>query len=414
MTKPVTYLVGGAVRDRLLGFPFSEKDWVVVGSTPEIMQQQGFNPVGKDFPVFLHPETKEEYALARTERKTAPGYSGFTFHTAPDITLEEDLRRRDLTINAMAEDDHGTVIDPYHGQQDLKDKLLRHVSDAFSEDPVRILRTARFAARYHHLGFRVASETNELMRNMVNNGEANHLVAERVWKETERALGEQSPWVFFQVLRDCDALQVVFPELDNLFGVPQPEQHHPEIDTGVHSLMSLQQACRLSDDRQVRFAALVHDLGKASTPKEKWPRHIAHEARSIPLINQLCERLAVPKHYREQARYVAQDHTNCHRIEEITPPKLMALLQRLDAFRRPENLDKFVLACEADARGRTGFEQRPYPQADYLKQALAICNRIQAKDIIAQGITGKDIGDALKKQRQQALKQWKQQHESAN
>lgn len=404
-----TYLVGGAVRDRLLGFPFTERDWVVVGSSPQTMLDDGFQAVGKDFPVFLHPQTKEEYALARTERKTAPGYSGFSFHTAPDITLEQDLQRRDLTINAMAEDEQGNIVDPYDGKRDLEQRLLRHVSPAFGEDPVRILRVARFAARYHHLGFSVAPETLKLMRRMVDAGEADYLVAERVWKETERALGERNPEIFIETLRQCGALARILPELDNLFGVPQPEKHHPEIDTGIHSLMALQQACILSNDRRVRFAALVHDVGKALTPPEKWPRHIAHEARGVPLIDQLCARMAVPKSFRELARHVALDHTNCHRALELTPPKLLALLQRLDALRRPEQLQHFVQACEADSRGRTGFETRPYPQADYLLKAREVCNGIQARDVISSGVQGKAIGEALKKQRQQALKVWKTQ-----
>lgn len=397
------------MRDRLLGFPFTERDWVVVGSSPDAMLEDGFQAVGKDFPVFLHPQSKEEYALARTERKTAPGYSGFTFHTDPDITLEQDLQRRDLTINAMAEDELGSVIDPYQGQRDLQQKLLRHVSEAFCEDPVRILRVARFAARYHHLGFSIAPETMALMRDMVDSGEADSLVAERVWKETERALRERNPEIFFESLRQCGALARILPELDNLYGVPQPEQHHPEIDCGIHSLMSLQQACKLSDDSRVRFAALIHDVGKAMTPKDQWPRHIAHEARSLPLIDDLCARMAVPKPFRELARQVAQDHTNCHRAKELTPPKLLALLHRVDALRRPEHLEHFLQACEADARGRTGFEDRPYPQADYLKQARRVCNDIQARDVMSAGIQGKAIGEALKKQRQQALKAWKTQ-----
>lgn len=397
------------MRDRLLGFPFTERDWVVVGSSPQAMLEDGFQAVGKDFPVFLHPQSKEEYALARTERKTAPGYSGFSFHTEPNITLEQDLQRRDLTINAMAEDELGNVIDPYHGRHDLEQKLLRHVSDAFCEDPVRILRVARFAARYHHLGFRVAAETLKLMGDMVDAGEADYLVAERVWKETERALRERDPQVFFETLRQCGALARVLPELDNLFGVPQPAQHHPEIDCGIHSLMALQQACKLSDEPRVRFAALVHDVGKANTPEHEWPRHIAHEARSLPLIDQLCVRMAVPKPYRELARQVAQDHTNCHRVMELTAPKLLALLHRIDALRRPEQLQQFLQACEADARGRSGFEGRAYPQADYLMSARQVCNSIQARDVMSTGVQGKAIGEALKKQRQQALKAWKTQ-----
>lgn len=410
-----TYLVGGAVRDQYLGYPFHERDWVVVGATPEEMISDGFRPVGKDFPVFLHPDTGEEYALARTERKTAPGYSGFVFHTDTNITLEDDLIRRDLTINAMAQSDDGELYDPYNGLKDLKAKQLRHVSNAFCEDPVRILRVARFAARYHHLGFTVAETTQNLMTQMVSNGEVSHLVAERVWKELERALREKSPQTFITTLKDCGALKVIIPEIDALFGVPQPEQHHPEIDTGVHTLMSLAQARHLTDDSVCLFATLVHDLGKATTPKEKWPRHIAHEARSLPIIEKLCERLAVPKLHRELAIAVARDHTNCHRSFELKAQTILKLLQRLDAFRRPEKLFQFLLCCEADARGRTGFEDRPYPQASFLREAHSICLSIQAKDVIAEGITGKAIGERLEQKRIDAIKVFQQHfHEQHN
>jgi tRNA nucleotidyltransferase (CCA-adding enzyme) len=368
------------------------------------MEAEGFRAVGKDFPVFLHPDTKEEYALARTERKTGPGYTGFDFYAASDVTLTQDLQRRDLTINAIAEDSDGKLVDPYNGKADLDNKMLRHVSAAFSEDPVRILRVARFAARYHHLGFQVAEETLQLMRDMVNNGEVDHLVAERVWKEWQRALSEKSPGQFIEVLRQCGALQAIMPEIDNLFGVPQRADHHPEIDTGIHSLMVLEQACLLSEDTDVRFAALVHDLGKATTPKDVLPRHIGHEVRSLDLINGLCERLAVPKAYRELALAVARDHTNCHRALELRPETIVKLLQRLDAFRRPEKLQQFLLCCEADARGREGLEDRDYPQADYLRQAYNLCQAINTQDIIAAGYTGKAIGEQLHKQRITALK----------
>jgi tRNA nucleotidyltransferase (CCA-adding enzyme) len=403
-----TYRVGGAVRDKLLGYPYSDHDWVVVGSTPDRMLADGFQPVGKDFPVFLHPQTKEEYALARTERKTAPGYSGFVFHTDANITLEQDLIRRDLTINAIAEDSEGNLIDPFNGLLDIQSKILRHVSAAFAEDPVRILRVARFAARYRHLGFTVAAETNALMRQMVEQGEANHLIAERVWKETEKALGEKHPEAFFKTLRDCGALAVIFPEIEALFGVEQRAEHHPEVDSGIHTMMSLIQSAKLSPAIDVRFATLVHDLGKAITPKELLPRHTGHEHRGTPLIKQLCLRLAIPKQHRDLALKVAEDHLNCHRAQELTPPKLLALLHRLDAFRNPDILEKFILCCKADARGRTNFENIPYPQQDYLTEALAICNSVQAKDIAASGLSGKDIGDELKKQRHKALKNWHQ------
>ncbi len=401
------YLVGGAVRDKLLGRTITEKDWVVVGSGPEEMQAQGFVPVGKDFPVFLHPQTKEEYALARTERKTGKGYGGFSFYCGEEVTLEEDLIRRDLTVNAMAEDENGNIIDPYNGQQDLADKLLRHVSPAFAEDPVRILRIARFAARYHTLGFRVADETVALMRTMVANGEVDHLVAERIWKETERALGEPNPEVFIEVLRACDALARLFPEIDALFGVPQTAIHHPEIDTGIHTLMSLQQAVKLSHNTCVRFATLVHDLGKATTPKAEWPRHIAHEERSLPLVKQLCERISAPKDYKDLALMVAQWHTHCHRALELKPATILKVLQSNDAFRRPERFEHFLLCCEADARGRTGFENREYPQADLFRQALSAAQAVDIASIQAAGLTGKEFGEEVNRQRLQNLLQLK-------
>ncbi len=390
-----TYLVGGAVRDKLLGYPFHEKDWVVVGATPEIMEQQGFTPVGKDFPVFLHPTTKEEYALARTERKTGRGYAGFSFYCGEEVTLEDDLIRRDLTINAMAEDEHGNIVDPYGGQQDITHKKLRHVSAAFLEDPVRILRIARFAARYHHLGFTIADETNALMCEMVNNGEVDHLVAERVWKEMERALGEAAPDIFIHSLRDCGALARLLPEIDALFGVPQTATHHPEIDTGIHTLMSLQQAAKLTDSTVIRFATLLHDLGKAKTPQAEWPRHIAHEDRSLPLVKQLCERIAAPKDHKELALIVAQWHTHCHRALELKPATLLKVFQQTDAFRRSERFDSFLTCCEADARGRTGFENRDYPQANYFRNALKACQDVDIKEIAARGFTGKAFGDEV-------------------
>lgn len=402
-----TYLVGGAVRDKLLGYPFHERDWVVVGATPEEMEAQGFTPVGKDFPVFLHPTTKEEYALARTERKTGRGYAGFSFYCGEDVTLEADLIRRDLTINAIAEDEHGNIIDPYGGQNDIINKKLRHVSDAFLEDPVRILRVARFAARYHHLGFTIADETIELMREMVNNGEVDHLVAERVWKEMERALSEDSPEIFIQSLRDCNALARLLPEVNALFGVPQTATHHPEIDTGIHTLMSLQQAARLTKNTGVRFATLVHDLGKGSTPEAEWPRHIAHEDRSIPLVKALCERVGTPKDFRELALMVARFHTHCHRALELKPSTLLKVFQQTDVFRRPERFDNFLLACEADARGRTGFENRDYPQANYFRGALAACRTIDAKEVAAQGFIGKAFGEEIDRIRLAALTTYK-------
>lgn len=406
------YRVGGAVRDKLLGYPSIENDWVVVGASPQSLEALGYTPVGKDFPVFLHPETKEEYALARTERKSGHGYGGFTFYCGEDITLEDDLQRRDLTINAMAEDESGAIIDPYGGQQDLQARLLRHVAPAFTEDPLRVLRVARFAARYAHLGFQVAPETMTLMREIVAAGEIDHLVRERIWKETERALGERSPDVFIQVLRDCGALARLMPELDRLFGVPQTAEHHPEIDTGIHTLMCLQQACKLSTNTQVRFATLMHDLGKGLTPKEEWPRHIGHETSGLPLVKDVCERIAAPREYRELALLVTELHLNCHRALELKPSTLLKILKRVDAFRRPQRWEDFLLCCEADARGRTGFETRAYPQANYLRKALADCQAIDISAIAAQGFTGKAFGDELDRQRLLSLKALSKQEKS--
>lgn len=402
------FLVGGAVRDQLLGYPYTEKDWVVVGATPEIMRQKGFTPVGKDFPVFLHPETKEEYALARTERKTGRGYAGFHFNCAPDISLEDDLRRRDLTINAMARSETGELIDPYGGAHDIEQKTLRHVSDAFREDPVRILRVARFAARYHHLGFTIAGETLELMREMVRNGEADHLVAERVWKEMARALTEKNPEVFIQTLRDCGALAVILPELDTLFGVPQPAQHHPEIDTGVHCLMVLRQACALSQSAPVRFAALMHDLGKGLTPAEQWPSHHGHEQAGVAVLTKLCQRLAVPNEYRDLALLVCEFHTHCHKALELKASTLNKLFRRLDLWRRPERLNDFLLACEADSRGRTGFENRAYPQTEFLRGAFTAASAITARELMAAGYSGAKLGQQLEQKRTEAIGHFQQ------
>ncbi len=401
------YRVGGAVRDKLLGYPSSENDWVVVGASPAQLEALGYTPVGKDFPVFLHPHTKEEYALARTERKTGRGYGGFTFYCGEEVTLEEDLQRRDLSINAMAEDDQGNIIDPYGGQADLAARLLRHVSPAFVEDPVRVLRIARFAARYHRLGFRVAAETLALMRTMVDNGEVDHLVKERIWKETERAMTEAAPQVFVQVLRDCGALARLMPELDRLFGVPQRPEHHPEVDSGIHALMSLEAAARLSLTPLVRFATLIHDLGKGLTPEEEWPRHIGHETRSLPLVEALCERLGAPRDYRELALRVAEFHTHAHRALELKPSTLLKLLKQLDAFRRPQRWEDFILCCEADARGRTGFEERDYPQANYLRTALANCKAIDQKAIADAGFSGLAFGKELDRQRLARLSELK-------
>jgi len=397
------YRVGGSVRDELLGLPVSDHDWVVTGATPEQMLAAGYRQVGKDFPVFLHPQTQEEYALARTERKTAPGYHGFEVYAAPEVTLEQDLSRRDLTINAMAQDGNGQVIDPYGGQADLKQRLLRHVSPAFVEDPLRILRVARFAARFYGLGFRVAAETLALMQQMVQAGETESLVAERVWIECQRALSEPHPEQFITVLRDCGALAVILPELDRLFGVPQPEKHHPEIDTGVHSLMVLEQAVLLSEEPQVRFAALVHDVGKGETPASAWPRHIAHEQRSARLIEQLCRRLRVPKDFRELALLVARFHSHCHRAFELKPATVLKTLESVDAFRRPQRFEQFLLACEADARGRLGHENSVYDQARYLRQACKVAGAIEVAPLVEQGLQGQALAQQLRQQRIDAI-----------
>ncbi len=380
-----TYLVGGAVRDQLLGFPYHEKDWVVVGGTPEQMLTAGYQQVGKDFPVFLHPTTHEEYALARTERKTAPGYHGFQIHASPDITLEQDLQRRDLTINAIAEDKNGRIIDPCHGVDDIKNKCLRHISPAFAEDPVRILRVARFAARYAHLGFTVADETLQLMQKMVHQGEVDALVAERVWQEMRRALGEKTPTVFIEVLRRCGALARIIPELDCLFGVPQPVEHHPEVDAGIHTLLVLEQACHLSEDTDVRLAALFHDLGKGSTPKDQWPAHINHEARGADIVLQVCQRLRIPHNYRDLAERTARFHLHFHRALELRATTVVKTLQQLDAWRKPQRYEKFLLAAEADARGRPGYENQKLPQRDFLRAALNTTRDIDIQALIQQG-----------------------------
>jgi len=398
------YLVGGAVRDKLLGIEPQDRDWVVVGATPEQMVELGYQPVGKDFPVFLHPETKEEYALARTERKTAPGYHGFSFHAAPEVSLEEDLRRRDLTINAMAEDAEGNIIDPFNGQEDLDNGRLRHVSNAFVEDPVRILRIARYAARYAKWGFRVAHGTHALMKKMVAEGEVDALVAERVWQETERSLGEEAPSRFFEVLRNCGALARIFPELERLFGVPQPKHHHPEEDTGLHTMLVLEQAAKLSPDTRVRFAALVHDLGKGTTPEEEWPKHIAHEARGVELVEQLCERLRVPRDYRDLALIVTKHHGVYHRAEELRPATLLDVLESIDAFRRPERLEHYLLACEADSRGRPGFEDRHFAQPGIFRQAYHAAMQVNPREVVERGFTGKQVGDEVHRLRVEAIR----------
>lgn len=389
------YLVGGAVRDELLGYPVIERDWVVVGARPAELLDQGYQQVGKDFPVFLHPETKDEYALARTERKKGHGYTGFAVDCDPRVTLEEDLLRRDLTVNAIARADDGRLIDPYGGQDDLNAKILRHVSDAFVEDPLRVLRTARFAARYAHLGFTVAPETLALMAQIVADDELQHLPTERVWVEMERALAERNPSTFIEVLRECGALDALLPEVAALYGVPQNAEHHPEIDTGLHVMMALQQAAAKSPSTAVRFAVLVHDLGKGTTAKAEWPRHIAHETRGIKLVRTVCQRLAVPNQHRELGLLVCEYHTHCHRALELRGKTVMKLLGAADALRRPERFEDFLLACEADARGRLGLEDRDYPQANYLRSALATVQQVNAAQFIEEGIQGKALGAAI-------------------
>lgn len=400
------YLVGGAVRDEQLGIAVKERDWCVVGTTPEELRAAQYRQVGKDFPVFLHPETGEEYALARTERKTAPGYHGFSFRTSPDVTIEEDLGRRDLTVNAMARDSDGTLIDPFNGLADIEAKVLRHVSAAFQEDPVRVLRTAKFAARFATLGFTVAADTMQLMSRMVADGEVDALVPDRVWKETEAALAGPNPRVFFEVLRDCGALAVVYPEIDALFGVPQPPKWHPEIDCGLHTMMVVDQAEKLSELIDVRFAALVHDLGKATTPGNLLPSHHGHEKRGVKIIRAMAKRLPIPVACRELAVVVADLHGHCHKALELRPATLLKVLERTDAFRRPERFEKFLLACEADARGRTGFEDRAYPQADYFRGALLAANTVSAREVIAEGAEGPEISKALSDKRVAAIATW--------
>jgi tRNA nucleotidyltransferase (CCA-adding enzyme) len=402
------YKVGGAVRDRLLGRPISEIDWVVVGASAEQMLELGYRPVGADFPVFLHPKTGEEYALARTERKSGRGYGGFTFFASPDVTLEEDLIRRDLTVNAMAEDDHGTLIDPYGGQRDLEARVLRHVSPAFAEDPLRVLRVARFAARYAPLGFSVAPETLALMRQLSESGELSALTPERSWKEISRALMEPRPDVFIQVLRGCGALHELLPEVDTLFGIPQPAAHHPEIDTGVHVLSVLHQCAEHQQPLTVRWACLLHDVGKGLTPEAEWPRHIAHEQKGLKLIRAINQRCKAPKDCQELAVQVGEFHTHGHRALELKASTLLKLLQGFDVFRRPQRFEEFIAACEMDARGRLGLEQRAYPQANYLRAAMHAARAVAVQPLLERGLKGAELGEALQEERRQALQHFRQ------
>ena len=399
-----TYLVGGAVRDKLLGLGGVDRDFVVVGATTEAMRALGYKPVGKDFPVFLHPQSAEEYALARTERKTGRGYHGFAFHADPSVTLEQDLARRDLTINAMAEDEHGAIVDPFDGQRDLADRVLRHVSPAFVEDPVRVLRIARFAARYASLGFTIADETLDLMRRMVDSGEVDQLVAERVWAETRKALAEPTPSAFLQTLRACGALRVIFPEIDALYGVPQRAEYHPEVDTGTHIELVLDMAARLAPrDDLVGWCALTHDLGKALTPVDELPRHIRHEHNGAAPLRVLCERLKVPAEHAALAQLVCRFHLDAHRALELKAATVLELLERLDSFRRPERLQRFLLACEADKRGRLGMSEAAYPQADFLRRAHAAACAIEAAPFVGQGLDGTAIGIAMREARVHAI-----------
>lgn len=406
------FLVGGAVRDQLLGYPFKDEDYLVTGATVEQMLEQGFQQVGKSFPVFLHPKTRNEYALARTEIKSGKGYTGFICDFSPEITLEQDLIRRDLTINAMAKDEDGQIVDPFGGQQDLKNKTLRHVSDAFVEDPLRVLRVARFAARYHHLGFTVAEETLLLMKQMADDGELKDLVAERVWQETESALMEQDPQVYFQILKSCDALKYIMPEVDKLWGVPNPEKWHPEIDTGVHTMMVVKQASLLSNHIEVRFAALTHDLGKALTPQKILPHHHGHELAGIKPIKELCTRLKVPNACRDLALLMSEFHTHTHKAFELKASTIIKLFDKLDAWRKPERFEQFLTTCTADLRGRKNFETAPYPQVDYLKSVLAAANQVEIKQIIDAGYQGPQIREQLSLRRIKAAQKIKAAHAS--
>lgn len=398
-----SYLVGGAVRDFLLKRQVKDKDWVVVGATIEQMLEKGFTQVGKDFPVFLHPNTKEEYALARTEKKTGAGYTGFDTRFTSDVTLEQDLERRDITINAMAQDDKGDIVDPYGGLKDLENRVIRHVSDAFVEDPLRVLRVARFAARYQQYGFSVAEETKQLMRKITASGELETLSPERVWVETEKALGENHPEVYFQTLRDCNALDYWFKELDALWGIPNPAKWHPEIDTGIHTMMVLEQSVRLSDSIAVRFAALCHDYGKGITPEPMWPSHRGHEQKGLPLVNAFCKRLKVPNTCRELALMTCEHHGNVHRAKELKATTIVKLFDKCDAWRKPERFLDMLLACRADARGRTGFENIPYQQVDYLAQCLSAAANVSPKSIIEAGFQGAEIKQQLTLKRTDAV-----------
>ncbi|WP_341206070.1 multifunctional CCA addition/repair protein [uncultured Psychrosphaera sp.] len=393
------YLVGGAVRDTLLDYPIKDKDWLVTGATIENMLELGYQQVGKSFPVFLHPDTHQEYALARTEKKAGSGYTGFVCEFSTDITVEQDLLRRDLTINAMAMDSDHNIIDPYNGQSDLNNKILRHVSDAFSEDPLRVLRVARFAARYHHLGFTIAEETLALMAKIADSGELLALTPERIWQEMQLSLGEQSAHVFFEVLHEVGALAVLIPELDALWGVPNPAKWHPEIDTGVHTMMVLKQACLLTASDEIRFAALCHDLGKGLSPKDNLPHHHGHEKTGVTLVNQVCLRLKVPNSFKELAAITCEFHTHVHRIFDLNANTVLSLFDKTDAWRKPERFNQFLLACKADLQGRAGFENKAYPQSQFVLDLLETANEVAVQDIIKSGFSGAEIRTELSKRR---------------
>jgi len=407
------YLVGGAVRDQLLGLPVKDRDWIVVGAVPATLLSLGYQQVGKDFPVFLNPKTKEEYALARTERKSSAGYTGFICDFSPTITLEQDLIRRDLTINAMAQSEDGEIIDPYGGKQDLENRILRHISPAFSEDPLRVLRVARFAARYHSLGFKIASETLSLMAKLAQLGELQHLTAERVWLETEKALNEKNPEIYFETLHKTGALRVLFPEIDALYGVPNPVKHHPEVDSFIHTMLVLKQSVNLTENNPilnksaVRFAAICHDLGKALTPQNILPHHYGHEQAGIKPTRTLCKRLKVASYFQELAELTCEFHTHIHKAFELRAETVITLFNRFDVWRKPQRFQEFLQVCLADTRGRTGFENKEYPQIDYINQLLHAANEVDVQQVIADGFEKQEIRNELTKRRILAIKQTK-------
>ena len=414
------YLVGGAVRDQLLGLPVKDRDWIVVGAIPSTLLSLGYQQVGKDFPVFLNPKTKEEYALARTERKSSAGYTGFICDFSPTITLEQDLIRRDLTINAMAQSEDGEIIDPYGGKQDLENRILRHISPAFSEDPLRVLRVARFAARYHSLGFKIASETLSLMVELAQSGELQHLTAERVCLETEKALNEKNPEIYFETLHKTGALSVLFPEIDALYGVPNPVKHHPEVDSFIHTMLVLKQAVNLTENNPtlnksaVRFAAICHDLGKALTPQNILPHHYGHEQAGIKPTRALCKRLKVPSYYQELAEMTCEFHTHIHKAFELRAETVITLFNRFDVWRKPQRFQEFLQVCLADTRGRTGFENKDYPQIDYINQLLHAANEVDVQQVIADGFEKQEIRNELMKRRILAVKQTKANYQKIN